>query len=121
MTVTKPDNGQQRRNDVVVFDATPLDPSPDPDSADANTWEPTFLEVAVLHEGQMTAWAVFGLDPGEGVWSTMVSGAGRQLAPRRDRRPAPPRLAVPSQRRRLSRRRRSDGVLPIHDRFSMRN
>ncbi len=70
--VTEQAGGRQRRGDVVVFDARPLNPRPAERGAEAEAWEPVFREIAVLDEGGMIAWALFGADPGADRWSAFT-------------------------------------------------
>jgi hypothetical protein len=65
-TVTSPDTGRQRRGDVVVFDAKPIDQQPLEGEPGHDDWNPSFCEQAVISEGRMQAWPVFGIDPGDG-------------------------------------------------------
>jgi hypothetical protein len=67
-TVTAPEAGRQRRGDLIVFNAKPVEPRPADDEPGHEEWEPVFFEQTVLKEGGMQAWPVFGVDPGEEAW-----------------------------------------------------
>jgi tetratricopeptide (TPR) repeat protein len=57
-----------KTNDVVVFDAAPLNPRP-ADADDAEPWTPVFPVVGLLRIGWMSSWIVDGAAPSDDEWS----------------------------------------------------
>jgi hypothetical protein len=72
-----PEPAPQHYDDVVVFDAAPLDEPPDGDAPEPASEDPaedrpaTFAAVAVLRPGGYRTFAVDGPHPGEAAWRTL--------------------------------------------------